>query len=37
MAVERTAYSVAGLPVEHARDLYRTDRIRLVVRTEVRR
>jgi DNA-binding GntR family transcriptional regulator len=36
MGVERTAYSVAGLAVEYARDLYRTDRVRLMVRTEVR-
>lgn len=35
MGVERTASSVAGLPVEFARDLYRTDRVRLMVRTEV--
>jgi GntR family transcriptional regulator len=37
MGVERTAYSVAGLAVEYARDLYRTDRVRLMVRTEVHR
>jgi DNA-binding GntR family transcriptional regulator len=36
MGVERTAHSVAGLPVEYARDLYRTDWVRLMVRTEVR-
>jgi GntR family transcriptional regulator len=36
MGVERTASSVAGLPVEYARDLYRADRVRLMVRTEVR-
>ncbi|HYH29122.1 MAG TPA: UTRA domain-containing protein, partial [Pseudonocardia sp.] len=35
MGVERTAFSVGGLPVEYARDLYRTDRVRLMVRTEV--
>lgn len=29
MRVERTAYSVAGLPVEFAHDLYRADRVRL--------
>jgi GntR family transcriptional regulator len=28
---------VGGLPVEYARDLYRTDRVRLMVRTEVHR
>ena len=37
MGVERTALSVGGLPVEYARDLYRADRVRLMVRTEVRR
>jgi GntR family transcriptional regulator len=26
---------VGGLPVEYARDLYRADRVRLMVRTEV--
>ena len=36
MGVERTAMSVGGLPVEYARDLYRADRVRLMVRTEVR-
>lgn len=35
MLVERTAHSVTGLPVEFARDLYRADRVRLMVRTEV--
>jgi GntR family transcriptional regulator len=35
MAVERTAFSVAGMPVEFARDLYRADRVRLMVRTHV--
>ncbi len=35
MRVERTAISVAGLPVEYARDLYRADRVRLMIRTEV--
>jgi hypothetical protein len=29
-------HSVAGLPVEFARDVYRADRVRLMVRTEVR-
>jgi GntR family transcriptional regulator len=37
MGVERTAHSVGGLPVEYARDLYRADRVRLMVRTEVHR
>ena len=36
MGVQRTAMSVGGMPVEYARDLYRTDRVRLMVRTEVR-
>jgi GntR family transcriptional regulator len=36
MGVERVAQSVAGLPVEFARDLYRADRVRLMLRTEVR-
>lgn len=35
MGVERTAQSMAGLPVEFARDLYRADRVRLMVRTQV--
>jgi GntR family transcriptional regulator len=35
MRVERTAHSVAGLPVEFAHDLYRADRVRLMIRTEV--
>jgi hypothetical protein len=33
MAVERTASSAADIPVELARERYRADRIRLVVRT----
>jgi GntR family transcriptional regulator len=33
MLVERTAYSVAGEPVEFARDLFRPDRVRIRVRT----
>ncbi|MFI6905624.1 GntR family transcriptional regulator [Nonomuraea sp. NPDC050394] len=33
MRIERTAYAVAGVPVEYARDLYRPDRVRLTVRT----
>ncbi len=35
MRVERTAQSIAGLPVEFAHDLYRADRVRLMIRTEV--
>lgn len=33
MAIERTAYSGAGLPLEHARDLFRPDRIRISLHT----
>lgn len=33
MAIERTAYSGAGLPLEFARDLFRPDRIRISLRT----
>ena len=33
MAIERTAYSDTGLPLEHARDLFRPDRIRISLRT----
>lgn len=36
MLIERTAYSVAGLAVEFARDLFRADRIRIMVRSGVR-
>jgi GntR family transcriptional regulator len=35
MLIERTAYTVAGLPVECAFDLYRADRTRITVRTEL--
>ncbi len=35
MRVERTARAVSGLPVEFARDLYRSDRVRMMVRTAV--
>jgi GntR family transcriptional regulator len=35
MRIERTAHSAAGQPVEFARDLYRADRVRLMVRTAV--
>ena len=35
LRVERTAFTAAGLAVEHARDLFRTDRVRLHVRSEV--
>ena len=35
LRVERTAFTGAGLAVEHARDLFRTDRVRLHVRSEV--
>lgn len=33
MLIERTAYSPAGLPIEFARDIFRPDRIRIMVRT----
>jgi GntR family transcriptional regulator len=32
MLVERTAYDAGGTPVEHARDLFRPDRVRFLVR-----
>ncbi|WP_088318307.1 GntR family transcriptional regulator [Kineosporia sp. R_H_3] len=35
LRVERTAFTAAGLAVEHAHDLFRTDRVRLHVRSEV--
>lgn len=35
MLIERTAYSVAGLPVEYAKDLFRSDRVRIMVRTAI--
>lgn len=37
MRVERTAYANAGVAVEYARDLYRADRVRLMIRTELAR
>lgn len=33
MRIERTAFTVGGLPVEYASDVYRCDRVRLTVRT----
>jgi len=33
MAIERTAYTAAGLAVEYARDLFRPDRIRISIRS----
>ena len=33
MLIERTAFTVAGLPVEYARDLFRSDRVRISVRS----
>lgn len=33
MLIERTAYTAAGLPVEHAFDLFRSDRMRITVHT----
>jgi GntR family transcriptional regulator len=35
MLIERTAYTAAGLPVEHAFDLFRPDRTRITVRTGI--
>jgi GntR family transcriptional regulator len=35
MRVERIAEAALGQPIEYARDLYRADRVRLMVRTEV--
>jgi GntR family transcriptional regulator len=35
MQVERTARTVVGVPVEFARDRYRADRVRLMIRTDV--
>ncbi len=35
LQVERTAFTAAGRAVEHARDLFRTDRVRLRVRSEL--
>jgi GntR family transcriptional regulator len=33
IAIERTAYTAGGVPVEHARDLFRPDRVRISVRS----
>ena len=33
MLIERTAYAVSGIPVEHALDVFRADRTRITVRT----
>lgn len=35
MQVERTAQAPAGMPVEFARDRYRSDKVRLMIRTDV--
>lgn len=35
MLIERTAYTAAGLPVEHAFDLFRADRTRITVQTGI--
>jgi GntR family transcriptional regulator len=35
MLIERTAYTAAGLPVEHAFDLFRADRTRITVHTGI--
>lgn len=36
MLIERTAHSVAGLAVEYAQDLFRADRVRIMVRSGVK-
>ncbi|HUJ65554.1 MAG TPA: GntR family transcriptional regulator, partial [Acidimicrobiales bacterium] len=35
MGVERTAFARGGVPVEYSRDLFRPDRVRLLVRSRV--
>src|SRR5690606_29383470 len=35
MLVTRTAYTPAGLPIEHAYDRYRADRTRIALRTGI--
>jgi GntR family transcriptional regulator len=35
LRVERTAFTAAGMAVEFARDLFRTDRVRLHVRSDL--
>ena len=35
LLIERTAATAAGVPVEYARDLYRSDRVRIGVRTGI--
>ncbi len=35
MLIERTAFTGAGLPVEFARDLFRSDRVRISLRTSI--
>jgi len=36
MLIERTAFTVAGLPVEFARDLFRPDRVRISLRSGIK-
>ena len=33
MLIERTAFTVSGVAVEHAHDVFRADRTRITVRT----
>lgn len=35
MRIERTAYTVSGLPVEYASDLFRSDRVRIALHTSI--
>jgi len=35
MGIERTAFALAGVPMEFSRDLFRPDRVRLMVRSRV--
>lgn len=35
MLIDRTAFTVSGVPVEHARDVFRADRTRITLRTGV--
>ena len=35
MLIERTAYTAAGLAVEHARDLFRPDRVKISLQTGI--
>jgi GntR family transcriptional regulator len=35
MAIQRTAYTVSGLPIEFAQDLFRPDRVKITLQTSV--